>query len=253
MNIGPISKAAIVGFLVTAVTVVILPLVVVPTAQQSEYFCLKVLWVEVLSVLAWAYLGGGIQFVIRSSIQDNRSAAVIPALGIAIFLYIGLSLFFLLSSSLAPENACLSRYHLARQIFIAFLFAVTTIGLYSAAVIASKGAKTFSPEVRTPEQLAALLLAEETRLSIGATKETKLLIQSFKTLREKISYSLPSIQIIGSDPQYLDFAGQMTALIESVRTCSDESVLKESELRAKADNLLHQADLVAASLKNRKV
>ncbi len=128
---------------------------------------------------------------------------------------------------------------------------ITNIGLYTIAIITSKDSKTFSSEVKTPEQLAVMLQSEETRLSIipEATKEVKLLIQSLKSLREKISYSLPTIQIMGNDPQYIDFVGQVNTFIGSVKNCSDELALKKNGLREKAESLLRHVDVIAANSK----
>ena len=251
MKTDNISKASIVGFFITAITVVILPLLIIPAEHRSEYFWFKILWVEVLAALAWGYLGGGMQSILYSSTQGNRSAALIPALGITVFFYIGFSLIFLLSSSYSSDNSWLNRYHLALQVFITFLFLITNIGLYTIAIITSKDSKTFSSEVKTPEQLAVMLQSEETRLSIipEATKEVKLLIQSLKSLREKISYSLPTIQIMGNDPQYIDFVGQVNTFIGSVKNCSDELALKKNGLREKAESLLRHVDVIAANSK----
>lgn len=251
MKTDNISKASIVGFFITAITVVILPLLIIPAEHRSEYFWFKILWVEVLAALAWGYLGGGIQSILYSSTQGNRSVALIPALGITVFFYIGLSLIFLISSSFSSGNSLLYRYHLALQVFITFLFLVTNVGLYTTAIIASKDSKTFSAEVETPEQLSVMLQSEESRFSIipETTKEVKLFIQLLKSLREKISYSLPTIQIIGDDPQYLDFVKQVNTFIDSAQNCNDESAIKENGLREKAESLLRNVDVIAANSK----
>jgi len=251
MKTDSISKASIAGFFITAITVVILPLLVIPAEHRSEYFWFKILWVEVLAALAWGYLGGGIQAVLYSAIQGDRSAAVIPALGITVFSYIGLSLMILLSSSFASDNSWVNRYHLALQIFITFLFLITNVGLYTTAVIASRDSKTFSSDVKTPEQLAVMLNAEESRLSgiAEVTKDVKVFIQSLKSLREKISYSLPSIQIIGDNPQYLNFVRQVNNFIDSAKNCSDESAINKTGLRETAESLSRQVDVIAASSK----
>ncbi len=251
MKTDNISKASIAGFLITAITVVILPLLVIPAEHRSEYFWFKILWVEVLAALAWGYLGGGIQSILYSSVKGNRSAAVIPALGLTVFSYIGLSLMILISSSFLPDNSWVHRYHVAFQVFITFLFLIINIGLYTSAVIASRDLKTFSPEVKTPQQLAVMLQSEESRLSSIAevTKDIKVFMQSLKSLREKISYSLPSIQIVGDNPQYLDFVGQVNAFISAARNCSDESAIEKNGLRDIAESLSRQVDVIAANTK----
>jgi len=252
-KINSISKASITGFFITAITFVILPLLIIPAEHRSEYFWLKILWAEVLAVLAWGYLGGGIQAILYSSIRINKSAAVIPALGITVAFYILVSLIFLIYGSFAFDNSFVNRYQLALQVFITFLFLITNIGLYTVAVIASKDSKTISPEIITPDRLSVMIQSEENRISMipDITKEMKLFLQALKSLREKILYSLPSIQIIEDDHQYLNFVEQVNTFLSSVKKCSDGLSIKENGLKEKAEYLLRQTELIAANFKNR--
>lgn len=249
METGGLSKAAIAGFLITAITVIILPIVVVPANFRSEYFWIKILWTEYLAIIVWCYIGWAPTVISLSSKQEKgQEAAVVPGVGVVIFFYVGVSLFFLLSSAYAPDNEWLSRFQLARQIISTLIFFVICIGFYKVAKTANQDNISAPPDVKTPEQLAVELRAEESRIQniTGEALEIKQFAQTYKSLREKINYSLPSINNIGNDPQYADFISQVNDLVNSVQRCEDAASLKQAELREKAANLISQIDIISA-------
>lgn len=251
MTTVKISKPIIVCGIITALTIVILPIIVIPVEHRSKYFWVNVLWVEVLAILIWCYLGWGTKIIIQSAEKGGRSAALLPALGISIFTYASLSLFFIISSSLMPDNVWLSSYHLARQIVLIFLFLVVSIGLYFAAKIAEQDSKSFSSTFRSPEQLPVLIQIEEVRILKMPENgdEISSFLKSLKSLREKISYSLPSIQVIGSDSQYRNFVEHVESFTVSINKCNDKVELSRNNLREEAEYLIRQVDIIASSFK----
>lgn len=246
-----VSNAVIAGFLITAVTTVILPIILVPAQNRSEYFWVKVLWAEVLFFVAWGFIAWAPQSIYRSSQHGSRQAAIVPGVGVSVFLYVGFSLFFLLSSSLAPDNEWLSRFHLARHVIATAIFLIVSIGLFTIGRNAEPDAATIPSDVKTPEQLAIIMQSEESRITniTGEVAAVKKFAQTYKSLREKISYSLPDISIIGNDPQYADFISKINSLVHSVRNCGSEDMLKQDRLQEQTDYLMSQVDVLASRVK----
>jgi hypothetical protein len=108
----------LVGFVVTAILVVALPLVLVPSANRSGMFWFKIVWAVMLTGIVW----GGLYLFFAAPLSPDEGrkgvGRISPALAIGGFWYAIISLALMVIISFLPKADWLDRLHMAVQIIL---------------------------------------------------------------------------------------------------------------------------------------
>jgi hypothetical protein len=259
LKTSAISKASVVGFLITAITIAVLPMLIVQPENRSEYFWQRILWTEFLAIIFWVFQGNFIAVVFPTGKDSKGLAGMLPSLGIVITFYTTASLILLLVHAWYPNNEVLNHFHLPAQVVIAAIALLTSIFLTYSLPAPGYDAEPIPRELKSPSELGMLLHTEEDRFSPSGLKgniqdEVISLYNAIKSLREKLIYSLQGVGAIGTNQNYIGF-------VKDVQTfCQDISSLDWSNEQPKtlfvqfinqADQLKRRVDLIADSLKRR--
>lgn len=218
-----ITVATIIGFVVTSITIALVPLILTETASRSPFFWQRIAWTEFLAALIWAYIGGFFSLVIPRNRSVRGLGAVLPALGIAIFFY-SISSFILMM--IAAYFPMVNSLNMASQIYRAAGLVIIVIFLFFSWISGMVDAEAIPEGVHTPKDLTISLQSQENALfaqqgfptSSDLKDKVNTLRISLKSLREKIQYSIPHAGKIGSDAAYINFSNAVIKLCED---CSD--------------------------------
>lgn len=217
-----IIAATLIGFVVTCITIVLVPLLLNDPASRSVYFWQRIVWTEFLAALIWAYIGGFFSLIIPKNRSIRGLGGVLPALGIVIFFYSISSFIMMMIAAYFPQ---INYLNMASQIYRAAGLIVVIIFLFFSWISGMADTNAIPEGVRSPKDLIIALQSQENALlsqqSFLISKDHKdkvaLLINSLKSLREKIQYSIPHVGKIGSDNKYVAFSNDVIHLCE---TCS---------------------------------
>lgn len=245
-----IGIATLIGFLVTATAIIVIPLLVVRAQNRGGLFVVRIVWMEFLAILLWGALGGF--FFLFAPADKNRRGlgGVYPAFGIITFIYVAISFVFLLIQWLIPTNVFLAAAEIPAQIVLLVAYVILGVILFFALAGARGGTKRMPEEVPTSAELDVMLRTEEERLK--QSEESVSLREAIKGLREKIHYSLPQAGRIADSSAYAAFTGDVRTLyneISSLDLTKAESVPKFSELTTRAEGLRTKVDAIVESLK----
>jgi len=245
-----ISIAALIGFVVTAAAIIVIPLLIVQAADRTGLFSYRVAWMEFLALLFWG-LVGGLFFIFAPADKNRRGiGGVYPALGIITFIFIAISFIILLIQWLIPSSVFLAAAIIPTQIVLLVIYVILGVILYFALAGARGGARRMPEGVPTPAELDVLLKSEENRLA--QSQESVSLREALKALREKIHYSLPQAGRIADSSAYAAFVSDIQTLHREVAAldfAGNETVARVGDLAARADLLRTRVDVLVESLK----
>lgn len=246
-----ISIAALIGFLVTAAAIIVIPLLLFSPAGRSAYFWTRIIWTEFLALLFWGFVGGLFYIFAPATPSPRERGGVFPTLGVITFIYVILSFTFLLLNAVLPNVKFLFTFQLPGQIILLLAYLVLGIGLYFSMAVARGGAQPLPQGVLSPAQLAALLKSEEEKLA--SLSSSVPLRDSIKALREKILYSLPHAGAsIGESAAYASFSQDVDGFYHEVSSLDlsvDEIKSRFTDFASKADSLRLRVDVIAESIK----
>lgn len=243
-----IGIATLIGFLVTAVAIIVIPLV--GAQNRGGLFAARIIWMEFLAILLWGAIGGFF-FLFAPADRDRRGlGGVYPVLGVITFIYVAISFVFMLIQWLLPRSVFLAAAQIPAQVVLLVIYVVLGVILYFALAGARGATERMSEGVPTPAELDVLLKSEENRLAQSEASVS--LRDALKALREKIHYSLPPAGRIATSSAYAAFTGDVRTLyseVSSLDPAKEESVAKFGELATRADSLRTRVDVIVESLK----
>jgi hypothetical protein len=251
MNTGAqrsLGIAMLVGYLVSAAVVIMIPVLLIPADQRSPYFWYKVGWVEFLTLLVWAYFGGFLRAVVPPIKKTAGLGGVLPITGGVILAYAFLSLLLVVLCDWP------SRGHWACQIILLAVAVLLIVSLTFARSGAVAGTDPIPPGVHALQDLSAMLRMQEERLRAAAADgPLRSLSDSLKSLRETLEYSLPHVGRIGTLSEYREFAQQVEQYCSELQGIGADAAdaQKADRLRDGALQLKRQAEYIASMLKTR--
>jgi hypothetical protein len=202
--------SSLIGYFVTAVAAVVLPVLLVSPGDRSPYFWQKIVWTQFLVLVVWAYFSGFLWYIFSAGKRPAGQGGVLPVTGIVVVGYAAVSL------ALVSFCDWSSRGHWAAQVALLVAVVVLFVFLEFARVGARSGTEPIAQGVRTPQELAAQLRFHEDKFIVAAAESPARGIgNAIKSLRETISYSLPQVGTIGASQPYL-------SLVEGVQRLSSE-------------------------------
>jgi len=211
----------IIGFLATIVAIVLVPLILIPVPDRSQYFWCRIAWAVFLAVLVWAFAGN--QFS-RTAIPSF--GGVLPAYGVVVFFYAGFSFALMVAFAWFDHSQSGNRVHIAVQVIGTTVLVIVSALLVLPAYFSRHSGSSVHNDWPTavgmsPFQLAAQIRSQEDRL---ATPQRGLLFadaerhtcQSLKTLRENLLYSLDGIEGIERTPAYAELSDRVSRLCQDL-------------------------------------
>ena len=223
---APRTVAAI-GFLTTALVVVLVGVILIAPKDRSQYFWYRVLWTDFLAALIWAYVGCFLS-VAGPNRLSRRFAGVVPAHGFVIVTYAVLSFALMLGFAWLDPSEPPSRPHMALQVVLAAILVILSSLLVLPALSASNRQDTTPSETAYPPfHLASQIRSEEDRFATPFATPTggavtgdleRSVHQALKTLRERILYSLEGISGVEGDSHYMEFAERVMRLCRAFST-----------------------------------
>ena len=192
-----ITVASLIGFAVTIITIVLVPLILTDQTSRSPFFWQRIAWTEFLAALIWAYLCGFFSLVIPKNRSIRGLGAVLPALGVVIFFYSLTSFILMMIAAYFPQ---LHSLNMASQVYRAAGLIIIMVFLFFSWVSGTADAESIPEGVHSPKELTISLQSQENALSAqhnnplpSEQKDTvNILRNSLKSLREKIQYSMES-------------------------------------------------------------
>lgn len=245
-----VSIIAIIGFVITAVAIAVIPLIVVKAADRSPFFIYYILWSEFLALLLWFVIGGFFALILPPTLDRRGRSAILMPLSLIIILYVIFSFALMM---LYAFLGFLGVFFLPVQIGLFVVAAAICLIFYFSFAATKTHAQPLPDGVPTPTELGAILAAQEKRFSpavLGSDIPEGLekVFNALKGLREKIQYSLPRQGNIAGSNAYLEFTKEVQNVTGRVATTDAEGgdflpMVKE------LDSLRRKVDVIAASLK----
>jgi len=251
--------ATIVGFITTGLAIISISVILVPAENRSEWFWYRIFWSEFLFLLNWAYFGGFFAIVFTNKSRGKSSGGIIPGVGIVIFFYSLLSLGLMLCHSWYPDFEFLNRLHFASQIFLTATTVILMVLIYYSFSLAETGTKSSKSAIKTPSQLGSMLFSEESEfiarinhIQNGFENQISIIRDGLKSLREKITYSIPEYGNLGKNSDYIDFVVAIENFCFDISKIKKMNVASDSEyidMKNRADSLALKVDLIVEKLK----
>jgi len=245
-----IITATIIGFIVTSITIISIPLILTKPTMRSPFFWQRIAWTEFLAALVWAYIGGFFSLVIPKNRSIRGLGAVLPALGIIIFIYTASSFILMMIAAYFPQFSSLN---MASQVYRAAGLVIIVVFLFFSWITGIADSQPIPQGIHTPKELTIYLQQEENALlsrrnlidSSEIVDKINALQISLKTLREKIQYSIPYAGRIGANNGYIDFSNAVNKLCED---CSnlDTQLLDGAEVQS----LIQRASALSSEVQN---
>lgn len=243
------------GWAISALAILGVSTILVTPEHRSQYFWYRVLWAQFVAALVWAFYGGFISNSLLGRKAPRAEGGILPSFGIAVVAYAGLSLALMLAHAFLPENDFLNRFHLTGQILLMAGVGTLCVFFNFARAGAVHGTEPIPEGIRSPNELSALLKAEESRLTQGDTRDDfEPLASVLKSLRERIQYSLPHVGEIGTRSDYKLFSAAVEKACQKVATNSRQPVTAENHtaaLQQELSDLALKVDMIAEGLKRR--
>lgn len=218
-SLTAITAATLIGFVVTSITIVLVPLILTEQISRSPFFWQRIAWTEFLAALMWAYLGGFFSLVIPKNSSIRGLGAILPALGIAIFFYSFSSFVLMVLVAYFPK---LHSLNMSSQVYNAAGLVIIVVFFFFSWISGMVGAEVIPDGVHSPTDITISLQSQENALlaqhnyplSSDQKDKVNMLRNSLKSLREKIQYSIPHAGRIGSDKAYAAFSNEVIQLCE---------------------------------------
>lgn len=198
-----ITLSVVAGFILSALIIVAMATVIVPSGARTDLFWLRVLWTIFLAGLVWGASASYFTLSARRKAKHREAGGIAPSLMVVITIYALLSFAAMLLHGAMPPSETASRTHLFIQLGLAGASALVLVFLNLARSHAGLGVQTSFEGIASPADLCDLLSAEESRLARHSEQENwTRCITSLKSLRETIRYSLPQTTILANDALY---------------------------------------------------
>jgi len=230
----------LIGFLTMAAAIAMVPMVVVPSPERSEFFVDRILWAEILNALAWGIPGGLLGAALGR--RGQSVGGIAPTGGGLVLLYCTSSLSLMLARAWLPDVEFLERWHLGVQILLAVGLVFGNVVL----LVAARHAQVPAPELpagcNPPDALVALLQSSENLLDQAGDRQGR---DEVKGIRERLRYSvfvarrsMDNEAYRSLDSQVVDFANWVIDLDPGrIADASGERAARLRSIRQKAEIL----------------
>lgn len=249
------SLTAFIGFAVTSIAVIAIPLILNAPAGRSEYFWSRIIWTEVLVTLIWLYLSGFIYLVLPKYRSQKGLGAVLPSLGVVIFVYAFSSFAIMVLAAYFPA---FNTVNLVVQICLAAGSIVIVIFIHFSKVAGITGTDQIFDGVASPKELILQIKNQENSIASKSINNQgdgdiiATLNNSLKNLRETIAYSIPHVGRFGNSERYQVFSKKVSDLcsdctevivkIDSgkIQTILQRSIKLKEEVKNIAQHIRHE-------------
>ena len=236
-QIGPtqshVSVISIATYLVSAISILTIGVIIFNETDEvkniftrGEFFWHKLIWVEILFFVFWYF---GLQMSFSNMLKQRQQTggaifAISEAVSIAClssFALLSLSVFF-------GDSSGSLKFTFFAQVLIIVLCLWKVMVLSQARILQNDGLAILHYSIVPPKILAAKLLTLE-KYSLDERPE---LSKRIKSLREKITYSLPSYGNISRSTGYTSLISQIDQLIEHTNKLNNITEIDASVDRA---------------------
>ena len=229
---------------IVMVSILAIGLIFQDPAYRSDYFWMRLLWVELMTLICFLFTK---DYLIKVIFNENlkEEGGAMPPFGLAIYVYALISVALVIITSFLPDNDFLSKFHLIFQIILFAIFSIVYVLINFALAGALSGTKSTSGSA-TPSQLVLKISMFEKKIKndLLLNYDTQL-INAIKKLRETIQYSIPNSGIYLDTVEYQTFALNIESFCEDTKLISVDNPYESSSIKKKIEDLI----IIAGSLK----
>ena len=229
-------SVAVIGFVTTSLAIVLVPLILIPSTQRSQYFWYRIAWAGVLALMIWGHA------FVKVGQVSPRFAGVLPAYGILVIAYTAVSLSLMVGFAWLDPSASSNRIHIALQVGLGALLVIVSALLVLPASFASAGAPVPTTADQRPFHLVSQIRSQEERFASGKTAVR--LSDALKMLRERILYTLDGMSGVEHSPDYGELAVRVSRLCQSLSNITP-TILSEAEIAARLEEIQQLIRMVA--------
>lgn len=201
----------IIGWVLTAIAIILIALIIVPQHNRSDSYWLKVFWTEILCLISW----GSIffySFLFSKDDASSRYGGIAPTISIIVMTYSILSFLTMIVNSYISVDF-VNRIHLVLQIVL-FVGAAISILFLSISRETAVSGQTFNRlKAITPKELKDILSFCESSIRNPNFAELK---SNIKQLKETVQFSLNENASLSNMPQYQEFCIEIKNFSDSV-------------------------------------
>ena len=229
-----LASSAAVGWIITALAVLLIAPLAVPEADRTEYFWYRVAWTEVLCLLCWGSLC--IYLAAPSSPSDSRSrfGGIVPSVCAITGGYALLSFAAMLVHAFTSSTDTSDRAHSIVQVVLLASAGVCVALLSITRAAATSGLALGGTGLPSPQQLHdRLAMLESAIRETRRGREARELAHEIKSLREAIQYSLSECSSLSQSTDYSDLCSQLQGLCDGTVAEDGVSPREADELSAR--------------------
>jgi|GEM_PF-3105795 len=241
-----VSLAAFIGFAATSIAVIAVPMLLNEPKGRSEYFWYRVAWSEFLVTLVWIYLSGFISLVFPRYRSQKGLGAILPSIGVVIFIYALSSFAFMLLETYLPSFKTIN---LVSQVCLAAIAIVILVFIHFSRVSGITGTENVV-NAPSPKKLILEIANQENHLSEREfgddikADQILTLERTLKELKESIAYSIQQVGGVEGNEAYQVFSKNITEL------CNDCADLNSETQQSKIQTLIQRSMKFKGEVKN---
>jgi hypothetical protein len=242
-----ITLSVVAGFVLSALVIVAMATVIVPSGVRTDLFWPRVLWTIFLAGLVWGASASYFTLSARRKAKHRESGGIAPSLMVVTIIYAVLSFAAMLLHAALPPNETVSRTHLLIQLGLAGASAIVLVFLNLARSHAGLGVQTTFEGIASPADLCDLLSAEESRLATQSEHENwTRCMTALKSLRETLRYSLPQTTILADNSLYRRLVHGIETTCQTLHACAEPTSETVGQCIANIDSLKTEAKTLSS-------
>ena len=204
---------AFAGWCVTAITILVVALLLVSEESRSAYFWYRLAWTQVLCLFVWA---GIFLYLFAALRPSERLGAIAPTIAIIVLTYASISFLLMLVDAVQSEAGRTSRAHLILQIILLSAVSLGVILLSISRIFSIAGFEPGNKNEFTLRELQDRLYAREVSLNGPAQNGLQ---ASVKQLRETLLYSLSESSTLSQRSEFQELGREIVAFCDSMAEC----------------------------------
>jgi hypothetical protein len=242
------------AFLISAAVIVALPVILLPEAHRGDRFWHRIAWTLFLAFLFWSLRGAFVVLAAGRGKSAAGMAGVLPVITMVVTYYVVASFVLMIVHALVRAGNTADKIYLVLQILVVAAAATAIVLMYFVRAGAIAGIRQATAGVTPPRELAQMLQYQEQRLlgNGGADGQLRSLQDMLRSLREKISYSLPNAaEALHASGEYGSIAKDVAMVCGMAGGLSLDNVSDEAVAATKkaAEDLVRRVEAVAAHLR----
>ena len=196
------------GWLITAVSTLLVATILVPEESRSAYFWHRVCWTQFLVFLFWSSTGLYLLASGKSRDHVTRFGGIAPTISVVAGIYAILSFTVMTIHAFVPVTDTGNRIHLIVQIVFFAGAALCVVFLSMARAGAAAGIEFDKTKAMSPRELHDLLALHESLLPRD-NKGASGLKAATKQLRETLLYSFNESAALAQSQQYQSLSSEV--------------------------------------------